>query len=235
MLSTTTASSIEAVLHDLRRELPRSLRTRGLVAEMRDGLEDAAEAYRDAGFTPAAAAQRAVDDFGDVHSTAELCRQEISATSTIRAAAAVAGGYPVILAFWFLFAVWYGPGSQFGDGGSTSSGVSAGAAFTLVGAVTVGCAVATVWLTRRHSRRFDGLGRMIGLGFALMTTLSMAMTYVLAATTHAQPHADAAEVLARTLAQRASLAVSLLMLLAAGDAARHALTSARQRYSHRIR
>lgn len=82
---------------------PRRVR-RDMVAEIRDGLDDASAAYEKAGLEPAAAARRALDEFGDLEAVARELQRELAARQAGRAALTVALAFlPLVLA-WDL--VW---------------------------------------------------------------------------------------------------------------------------------
>jgi hypothetical protein len=92
-------------------ELERSLRgpagpRRGMLRELRDGLDDAAAAYRDAGLDPARAARLAVRDFGPVAGVAEQLQAELAAEQGRRTALLLAVAFPALLIGWDL--VWRG-------------------------------------------------------------------------------------------------------------------------------
>ncbi|SDT15369.1 permease prefix domain 1-containing protein [Microlunatus soli] len=227
-MTTTTPDSIDHLIRRLRRELPRGRRSRELIAEVRDGLTDAIDAHRADGLDRASAERRALDEFGDAGTVAELCRDEISADCTIRSAILVAIAYPVILGCWTLFGHFFGPGAH------TATGRSAIEAFSLVGVLTAGGATAAAWLTSHRSRIGRRPRRGIALGFGAMTALSIGLTYLLATLTHADPHAATTEATARTIVQLVSLAVSWVMMAAAVNAVRHTLTPTRPQFSNRI-
>jgi hypothetical protein len=73
-----SVSAVETYVAELRRSLrgPRRVRA-DLVAEARDGLFDATEAYQRQGMHPDAAERRAVADFGDVREIARQYQSEL--------------------------------------------------------------------------------------------------------------------------------------------------------------
>ncbi|MEO3807526.1 permease prefix domain 1-containing protein [Sphaerisporangium sp. B11E5] len=77
---------------------------RDMVAEARDGLEDAAAAYRDEGADPAAAERMAVAEFGPVAEIAPGYQDELAACEGRRTAAALFLVVPVVTVSWSL--VW---------------------------------------------------------------------------------------------------------------------------------
>lgn len=99
-------------------ELARTLRgpgrvRRSMLAETRDGLHDAAAAYRDAGLPAEDAAARAVSDFGTVAELAPLYQDELTARQGRRAALVLAIVFPAVVLGWDLLwkdgIGWRGP------------------------------------------------------------------------------------------------------------------------------
>lgn len=72
---------IERLVAALRYRLPPGRQSRDVLAEVRDGLEDAAEAYRSGGLRQHEAEQRAVADFGDLDQVGQALRTEIGAAA----------------------------------------------------------------------------------------------------------------------------------------------------------
>jgi hypothetical protein len=88
-------------------ELDRVLRgatkdRRSIVREVREGLHDAAEAYRHAGMDPREAARRAVREFGPVADVAPLYQDELAADQGRRTALLLAAGLPALSMGWDL-------------------------------------------------------------------------------------------------------------------------------------
>ncbi|GAA1277556.1 hypothetical protein GCM10009677_34480 [Sphaerisporangium rubeum] len=77
---------------------------RDMVAEARDGLEDAAEAYREQGADPAAAERLAVAEFGPVGEIAPGYQEELAAREGRRTAAGLFLIVPVVTVLWTL--IW---------------------------------------------------------------------------------------------------------------------------------
>lgn len=75
---------------------------RSVLREVRDGLEDAVDAYRRGGVDAARAAELAVRDFGPVSRLAPLYQDELAAGAGRRTAALVAVGLPGLLLSWNL-------------------------------------------------------------------------------------------------------------------------------------
>src|SRR4051794_23516104 len=75
---------------------------RSIVREVRDGLEDAVDAYRRAGFDAPAAACLAVRDFGHVPEVAPLYQDELTAGQGRRTALLLVIGVPALVLGWDL-------------------------------------------------------------------------------------------------------------------------------------
>lgn len=71
-----------------------------MIAEVRDGLDDAAAAYRADGLDPEQAAAVAVQDFGEVHEIAPLLQEELTAQQGRRTALLLAVAFPAMLLAW---------------------------------------------------------------------------------------------------------------------------------------
>jgi hypothetical protein len=78
-----------------------------LVREVREGLEDAVDAYRRAGFDARDAAHRAVRDFGEVRDVVGLYQEELTAGQGRRTARLLAIGVPALVLGWDL--LWASP------------------------------------------------------------------------------------------------------------------------------
>jgi hypothetical protein len=88
-------------------ELDRVLRGPGavkgsMIAEVRDGLQDAAMAYRAGGLDPAQAAAAAVRDFGEMREIAALLQDELTARQGRRTAQLLVVTFPAMLLTWDL-------------------------------------------------------------------------------------------------------------------------------------
>jgi HAAS domain-containing protein len=86
-------------------ELDRALRgparaRRDIVREVRDGLDDAVDAYRRSGVDAATAARRAVRDFGPVPEVARLYQDELAADQGRRTALLLAVALPALVLGW---------------------------------------------------------------------------------------------------------------------------------------
>lgn len=207
---TVDHGSIDVLLAALRRALPRSAAGRELIAEIGDGLQDAAAAYVAAGLSVSEAERRAVLDYGDVAESMALCRAELEVRRTRRSALVVAVGYPAMLCCWGLFYLCF---ADVGSAGAGSRQVGNG--FNVVGGLTCLAALITIGLLGRRSRTPGRARRWIAIGFAVLTGLSIGITYLLSAVTHAPPGAPAGEVAARLVVQAISTLATVLMLGAA--------------------
>ena len=107
---------VAAHISELGRELrgPASAR-RSMLAEARAGLLDAADAYRECGLEPRAAATRAVGDFGSVREIAPLFQEELTARQGRRLALQLGLTFPGMVLAWDVLwnggVRWPGPAS----------------------------------------------------------------------------------------------------------------------------
>jgi hypothetical protein len=88
-------------------ELERALRgparaRQSMIAEVRDGLEDAVAGHRERGLDPHRAAAAAVRDFGQVGEVAPLLQEELTACQARRTSALLAVAFPGLLVAWDL-------------------------------------------------------------------------------------------------------------------------------------
>ena len=145
-----TARAIEDFVTDLARELPGPRRRRNdLLAELRGGLWDAADAYREAGLPAEDAERRAVLDCGTVAELAQEYRTELSAQCGRHAAALLTVTMLAGIVAWDL--VWDDTGpSSVPAVVETWSGVVDLAGF-LGGLAAAACMVVLVWVSRRWS------------------------------------------------------------------------------------
>lgn len=98
-----TRDLIDAHVAALGRVLRGPRRTRRcMLAEVRDGLRDAEDAYRAAGLDPEAAVARAVRDFGPVDQVAPAFQDELTARQGRWAAVLFAIVFPSMLVAWDL-------------------------------------------------------------------------------------------------------------------------------------
>jgi hypothetical protein len=120
---------------------PRRAKER-MLAEIADGLRDAAEPYRAAGADLSTAVERAIDEFGRPHDLVPDCQRELTIRQTRLTAARLALCVPVLLVGWHL--LWVG----------SASGVWWAAAVVLAAVTALGAleAVAALVLTSRLGR-----------------------------------------------------------------------------------
>jgi hypothetical protein len=117
-----------------------------LLLEARHGLEDAAEAYREAGLSEREAVERAVRDFGDLEElTVDYAAHAV--TGSVRLAALVLGaGYSLVLTAWMV-ASWTAPDRLPGESGPAAS------SFGWIGGVAVLTTLGALAGVRRQARR----------------------------------------------------------------------------------
>ena len=97
----TIADPIAEYTTTLARALYGPRRTRrSMIAEAREGLSDAAAAYRDGGVAPERAAELAVRDFGSVDEIAPEFQDELTARQGRWAAVMIALVFPAMLMVW---------------------------------------------------------------------------------------------------------------------------------------
>lgn len=211
MMAVVEIDRIDTLVQALRAGVPGSRVGRGreLIAEIRDGLDDAATAYQNAGLDRAAAERRAVDEFGDPAEVARQCSDELGATRTLRAAVIIGLGYPLVLGCWQFFYAQYGATAQL------QNGHTVGRAFTLIGTVTLLLAVLAAIAVRVRSRLPGRPIRPAALAFGVLALISVGLTYGLALVSHPMPGEPAAQSLARDITQDISLLVSAPMVWAA--------------------
>ncbi|KZB82620.1 hypothetical protein AVL48_10595 [Amycolatopsis regifaucium] len=180
---------IEAYLGDLRARLdgPASAK-RDLLREARDGLNDAADAYREGGWSEQEAQRRAVDDFGPVHLIAQGYQTELGMHSGTRTLWKLILGVPLMQLAWDFARKWtFGDWSQFTT--PTPAWYKYIAQFThgsvfLVPVLGVFALVCMRWL----SRRMDGvrlvrtagvlIGEAVGLNLLSVALLVFATGFI---------------------------------------------------------
>ncbi|QGN31602.1 permease prefix domain 1-containing protein [Microlunatus sp. Gsoil 973] len=207
--STAEVTTIPGLLAALRARIPQTRVGAGreLITEMRDGLEDAAAAYREAGLPASIAEQKAVEDFGvnEIDRIASQCRTELGASATLRAAVVVGIGYPLILTSWALYYAVFQTVTRFTDG------TSAGTGFTLIGALSVLFSTATVGFLRYRRRRTDRVHR-VAITFTALSLASIAATYLLAFLSHRARSGPDAGLVAGIAVQQLSAVISGVMV-----------------------
>lgn len=174
---------IDDVLARLGHRLPWLLGSRrDLIAEVRGGLEDAAEAHRRQGLSPRAAEARAVDELGAVEELA-AAYAELGAVRAGRWATIALGlGYAINLGAWHLAGV-------LGDGsvsGSASVDTGNGTIYTLLGVVAIAVAglgsLALRGTPTGHVRRTtasSGWMYFVGWGSLICAVTTLTVSYVL--------------------------------------------------------
>jgi hypothetical protein len=218
--------AVGGYLAELTAQLPGPARARaGIVAELRSGLLDAADAYRCAGLPPAEAAQAAVAEFGDPAQVAAGFRAEIAAGQARRVAVRLLVTGPLVGLLWIVTAAashlragpalsWHWAGPIPGLGVAMCL-IAAAAGVTAWGALAAIAATGrlTRWLPA-GPRRAPAAAAVAGYGAVCADGLGLAL---LAAGLATLPGKLA-------LAPAAAAAVaSLARLLLAGRAARHCL------------
>lgn len=182
-------SVIEAYLGDLRARLdgPATAK-RDLLREARDGLTDAADAYRDGGWSDHEAQRRAVEEFGPVAVIAREYQAELGMTSGTRTLWQLIIGVPLMQLAWDFARKWtFGEWSQLGT--PTPDWYKYVAQFThgsvfLVPVLGVFALVCMRWL----SRRLDGvrlvrvagvlIGEAVGLNLLSVAMLVFATGFI---------------------------------------------------------
>jgi hypothetical protein len=176
--------AVELYLAEVTARLPGPPRAHsGIVAELRSGLLDAADAHRSAGLPPTQAALAAIREFGDHAQVASGFRAEIAASQARRVAVTLLATGPLVGLLWLAAAAashlglpWQGtgpsPGLRVGIPlVAVAAGVTAWAA--MLGIATTGRL--TRWLPARPRRAptaaavagFGAVGAD-GLGLALL-------------------------------------------------------------------
>jgi hypothetical protein len=220
--------AVEGYLVEVTARLPGAARAQaGIVAELRSGLLDAADAHRSAGLSPAQATRAAIREFGSPAQVAEGFRAEIAAGQARRVAVALLVTGPLVGLLWIATAVTSPLGIRFAapwQWTGSSPGLGAGLRLVAVAVGVTACAaivsIATTgrltrWLPARPRRPstaaavagFSAMGAD-GLGLALL----------------AAQLATAPGKLSPLLAVAAA-AASLARLMLARRAARHCLAS----------
>jgi hypothetical protein len=135
---------IESVIRRLGRELGGfGPRRAAVLTEVRDGLEDAADAYRSAGLPGGEARRRAVADFGDLGVVARHYRDTELGRLGRQTAVLLGTGPVLVLMAWLLLGV--------AQGGLLVDGLDTG--FGLITLAAAGAAGLGGWWTRRTLRR----------------------------------------------------------------------------------
>ncbi|WP_202609559.1 permease prefix domain 1-containing protein [Herbidospora solisilvae] len=155
---------------------PRRAR-RDLLAEARDGLCDAAEAYAEEGLSPEEAQARAVADFGPVAEVAPGFQEELTAVQVRHTALLLFLGTPVLALMWtFLWQIFpAGPGYASRPDWFDVVAKTVDVMQLLTG-LAGGVALWRVRRTRRSRRVAKVLGLLVWCQLPLMAVLSSALT-----------------------------------------------------------
>jgi hypothetical protein len=95
------SSPVDAYLAEIAAALPGPRRRRSdILAELRDGLNDAADSHRAAGLPGTAAIHAAVSEFGDPRQLAAAFRPELAVTQARRFILALSLSAPLIVLLW---------------------------------------------------------------------------------------------------------------------------------------
>ncbi len=98
---TGASPAVERYLAEVAARLPGPARARAdIVAELRAGLLDAADAYQSAGVPPAQAAGAVISEFGDAAQIADAFRAEIAASQARRVAITLLVTGPLVGLLW---------------------------------------------------------------------------------------------------------------------------------------
>ncbi len=172
---------IKRLLGQLALAVPRLTPQRAsLLAEARDGLDDAVDSYRRRGHDLDTAVQLATAEFGDPRLVgASFTSRGLS--PTVRRTGLVLGlGYLVILVAWALLNVW-APASMPGPESLPSSRVGAKSSFRVVGAMLFVLVAVTLVLLRRSARQRGDLwllGAIVGTAGLLAVGVTWAASYL---------------------------------------------------------
>ncbi|WP_409492741.1 permease prefix domain 1-containing protein [Amycolatopsis sp. cmx-11-12] len=169
-------SAIEAYISELGRRLSGSAGAKAdLLTEARDGLIDAAEAYRAGGVTELDAERRAVADFGPADLIARDYQAELGLRRDVRVLWELIVGVPILIVAWDLARVLsFSDWSRFGAPPPSWYHRVIGAA-DVVAALSPVVAIAGVIAARLLSRRMDGpcTARSVSLTVAAAVGLNL--------------------------------------------------------------
>jgi hypothetical protein len=149
---------------------------RSMIAEVRDGLEDAAACHRERGLDPPRAAAAAVRDFGQVGEVAPLLQEELTACQARATSALLAVAFPGLLVAWDL--LWSSGVARSEAPPPPAVGVLArlmDAQSILVGLTAVVLLLATIRCSRPHRRipALVGLTGILGMTGCTVTGVLM--------------------------------------------------------------
>jgi hypothetical protein len=206
--STDNTDSIDGYVAALDRALPRGCRVRRtMLAELRDGLRDAAAAYVDAGLTMDEAERRAVSESGSVAAIAEEFRIELAACQGKRAA--------MLLAFTLLAGIvaWDVVWSFVPSAPARPIVVQLAGVVDWAGLVGGGSALVTIVLLMLGARRRFAVRPVLG-GMVAATGLSIAVVMGGSLVMNVTNPERTADVLATSLAVNIVGVLSLAMFAA---------------------
>jgi hypothetical protein len=170
------AQELERYLGAVAARLPGPARTRaGIIAELRSGLLDAADAHAATGLAAAHAARAAVREFGDPGQVATGFRTEIAAGQARRVAIALLVTGPLVGALWLTAAV----ASHLGSNLSLRSGLGLVALAAVVTAIGAGLGIAaTGRLTRWRpaaARQAPAAAAVAGFGAVVADAIGLTL------------------------------------------------------------
>jgi hypothetical protein len=189
---------------------------RSMIAEVRDGLEDAVADYREGGLDPQRAATAAVRDFGSVREVAPLLQEELTARQGRRTAQLLVVVFPAMLIAWDV--LW-----TTGNGWSAAPPAAVSVLARAIDILTVlitAAALVLLLVTFRCCRLPQWITRLIGLVAALGVVGCSGMSVVMNLLTPQQ----AADMLTT---QPAVVAVGIMSAAASALVTRSAVRSLR--------
>jgi hypothetical protein len=158
------ASDVDRYVAGLDRALrgPRRAK-RSLLAEARDGLDDAAEAYERAGLKADDARRRAIADFGDVDEVAPSYQVELGAAQSRRT------GWAIVAVIGLQIVAWDHAWPMFPEPSPASAGATIGAVDSAVESLGSVCLLLAVGLI--VAARFGARRQRVGVAVARSTAL----------------------------------------------------------------
>jgi hypothetical protein len=199
---------------------PSALR-RSMLREARNGLDDAAAAYRDAGLDRARAAELAVRDFGPITEIAPRYQDELAAGQSRRTALLLAAAFPALLLGWDLL---WSTGTGWGGGATPTVRALAGVQDGSSAGIAV-LALALLVLGLRRTADPRRLARATGLTALAAALLSGGTAVAM----NAANSDDAWALLAARPAFAAAYLVSVVVLALVSASALRTVRTARHR------
>ena len=152
MNTTDQWGAIEVFLEDVASRLPGPERPRSeIIAELRDGLLEAAAAKQSRGLQEPMAAQAALDEFGEVSTLARSFSAELIGARVRRITLSLLATAPIVVGLWMIAARWRDPRSTsrlFDDPIAHTTAV-------LLVVAVIACGVWTICATGRAGRWVD--------------------------------------------------------------------------------